>query len=695
MAALETIRTKFGIGASLIIAFGLLLFLVNPSDIIQTIQSASSKYDVGKINGKSISYQDFEVETRKFSEIREMLTGTSASSEQVQRQTRQQAWQSLVDEYLVIPTIEKAGIRVGQQEIIDLFIGDEVSPVISNSGIFTDENGNFSVAAVRTFMEQVTADESGRGVLLRDYLQNAVRSERYSSKYNSLFTAASYVNSLEQKRAIEENNTTANVAFVVVPNSYSPVDSTVVISDASIKSYYDSHKDKFQQKATRDIEYAVFEVTPSPADVNAQNEEFVSLYDEFAATDNVRAFLQRNSDRQWTDRWYKAGELRSVNREVDAFVSENGEGVSPVIRYGKSFFAARIMEKAMLPDSVYVRHIMFAGDSARIKANDVLAKLTRTNFAAMATIYSLDKGNAVDGEQGNLGWMTQNSLIPGFEPVLTAQAGKPFIVNTQYGTHIVEVTRATKPVEKKKVAVFEKATLPSKATYADTYNKANLLATRAAGKAANYRAACDSTGIYSRKLTINEGTDNYGAISHAKEVTRWAFDNKPGKASGIITVDNNYFFVVAVNGAHKEGLAKLDEVSGNIRNQLYREAYSQKKAAEIAADIEGLASIEAVAEKLGTTVSNLSDVTFSTSSASSTEPAFVGAVAAAKEGVVSGPVAGTMGTYVFQVNGRETGSYYTEDDARAAQARIDAYHTQMLLSVMSDKGVTDHRERFF
>ena len=219
MAALETIRTKFGIGASLIIAFGLLLFLVNPSDIIQTIQSASSKYDVGKINGKSISYQDFEVETRKFSEIREMLTGTSASSEQAQRQTRQQAWQNLVDEYLVIPTIEKAGIRVGQQELIDLFIGDDISPVIANSGIFTDEDGNFSVTAVRTFMEQVTADESGRGALLRDYLQNAVRSERYSSKYEALFTAASYVNSREQKRAIEENNTTANVAFVVVPNS--------------------------------------------------------------------------------------------------------------------------------------------------------------------------------------------------------------------------------------------------------------------------------------------------------------------------------------------------------------------------------------------------------------------------------------------------------------------------------------------
>ena len=111
MAALETIRTKFGIGASLIIAFGLLLFLVNPSDIIQTIQSASSKYDVGKIGSKKVSYTDFEQEAKKFSTVREALTGQSSSSEQDQRQTREAAWQNLVQEHLVIPTIRKAGDR--------------------------------------------------------------------------------------------------------------------------------------------------------------------------------------------------------------------------------------------------------------------------------------------------------------------------------------------------------------------------------------------------------------------------------------------------------------------------------------------------------------------------------------------------------------------------------------------------------
>jgi len=696
MAALETIRTKFGIGASLIIAFGLLLFLVNPSDIIQTIQSASSKYDVGKINGKSVSYQDFDQEVKRLSDVREMITGTSASNEQTQRQNREIAWQNLVQDYLVIPTIKKAGINVGQQEEVDMFVGENVSPVISSLRFFRDENGVFSADLVRNFLEQMSQDESGRYVELRNYLQNTVRSSRYMEKYGTLLSAASYVNSLQTKKAMEENNTTASVNMVMSPNRYYPIDSAIVVSSAEIKKFYNDHKDLYKQNASRDIEYAVFEVVPSAADVAAQNQEFVTRYDEFAATESMRSFLQQNSDRQWSDNWVKSGELATVNRDIDAFVSANKAGTSPVIAAGNTFFAARIMESAMIPDSVYVRHILLQGDNARKVADSLVTVLgKRGNFAALAAQYSLDQQDAMDGELGNLGWMTQTAIIPGFESVITAAVGKPFVLNTMYGTHVVEVTKTTKPVEKKKVAIYEKATIPSKETYSATYNKANQLAVRAAGKLDNYKKVCDTTGIYSRALTINEGTDTYGAISHAKEVTRWAFDNKPGKASGIITVDNNYFFVVAVKGAHKEGYASVNEVAEGIRSQLYREKFAKARKADVAAQIEGLTSLDAIAEKLGASVSSLTDVTFSTNSAPATEPAFVGAVAAAKEGEIVGPVAGTMGTYVLQVTGRETGAYYTEDDAKAAQARMDQYQQQMLLPVMAEKTVKDNRARFY
>ncbi|MBE6252178.1 MAG: hypothetical protein E7109_01490 [Bacteroidales bacterium] len=693
MAALETIRTKFGIGASLIIAFGLLLFLVNPSDIIQTIQSTSSKNDVGKINGKSISYLQFDSEVRQMDEVRKMISGTSANTDEGQVQLRNMTWQTLVDRYLVVPTIESAGIRVGQQEQENMFVGDNLSPVASNFYGFFDEDGNYSVDRVRELVEAAETSESYR--MIRDYLFDNARSNRFNEKYLGLFNAGTYVNALERKRAIEENNVTANVDFVLAPGTYFPEDSTVVVNKSEVEKYYKAHEDAFRQVANRDIRYAVFELNASQEDIANSNAKFVGLYDEFASTDNMRAFLQKNSDRKWDDSWYKAGELRTVNADVENFVSANNSGVSPVFQSGTTFYAARIMDNANLPDSVYVRHIMLVGNDAKHLADSLLGVVNKNNFSTLANLYSADKGNAQDGEMGNLGWMTKNIMIKGFEPVLEAKVGVPFVLNTQYGSHVVEVTKTTKPVAKKKVAIFEKETTISKETERAISEQARLLAVRSQGKLDNFKTVCDTTGIYARSLNITEATDSYGAISHAKEVTRWAFNNKPGKVSDVIPVDNKYFFVVAVEKAHKEGIAPLKEVYESIRSQVYREKYVQKHAQDVAAQIEGLTSLEAVAEKLNTTVSNLTDVTFSTSSAPTTEPAFIGAVAAAKEGVLTGPVAGMMGAYVFKVNGREMGSYFTEDDAKAAQARFVNYYDQMILPIMMDKTVKDNRARFY
>ena len=693
MAALETIRTKFGIGASLIIAFGLLLFLVNPSDIIQTIQSTSSKNDVGKINGKSISYLQFDSEVRQMDEVRKMISGTSANTDEGQVQLRNMTWQTLVDRYLVVPTIESAGIRVGQQEQENMFVGDNLSPVASNFYGFFDEDGNYSVDRVRELVEAAETSESYR--MIRDYLFDNARSNRFNEKYLGLFNAGTYVNALERKRAIEENNATANVDFVLAPGTYFPEDSTVVVNKSEVEKYYKAHEDAFRQVANRDIRYAVFELNASQEDIANSNAKFVGLYDEFASTDNMRAFLQKNSDRKWDDSWYKAGELRTVNADVENFVSANNSGVSPVFQSGTTFYAARIMDNANLPDSVYVRHIMLVGNDAKHLADSLLGVVNKNNFSTLANLYSADKGNAQDGEMGNLGWMTKNIMIKGFEPVLEAKVGVPFVLNTQYGSHVVEVTKTTKPVAKKKVAIFEKETTISKETERAISEQARLLAVRSQGKLDNFKSVCDTTGIYARSLNITEATDSYGAISHAKEVTRWAFNNKPGKVSDVIPVDNKYFFVVAVEKAHKEGIAPLKEVYESIRSQIYREKYVQKHAQDVAAQIEGLTSLEAVAEKLNTTVSNLTDVTFSTSSAPTTEPAFIGAVAAAKEGVLTGPVAGMMGAYVFKVNGREMGSYFTEDDAKAAQARFVNYYDQMILPIMMDKTVKDNRARFY
>ena len=696
MAVLEKLR-GWGIVLSILVALPLLLFIIDPSQIIQTVQSVSSKYDVGKIGGKSVSYTDFQAEVDRMTRIQELMSGTTSSSEEQQQQLRNAVWQQFVEENLFIKNAKAAGINVGKDEIMDLTNGEYVSPVISS--LFVDENGLFSNERLVDFLRNVEeGDENAKAIWA--YLQEQILTNQFYNKYNALFMNTNVENALQVNKSIADNNTTADVDFVMVPFSYA-TDSTVVVTDKEIRDYYDNHKKFFEQKATRDIEYVVFQVVPSAEDITAANDEFVKLYEDFTTTDNVRAFLQRNSDTQWSDQWYKAGDLRSVNADLDTFVSENNEGTSPVISAGNTLYAGRIMATATMPETVTVRHMMFqSNEDGQHLADSLLNELKKgADFAGLASEFSLDRGSQADGEFGKIGEISQSTIsyLPtGFNAIFNAKVGQPFILQSNIATHIVEVTEAGEPTLFKQVALFEKEILSSKETFNKFYNDANRVATLAGGKYANYRAACDSIGTYSHSLTINEATDTYGAIGHAKEVTRWAFDNKPGKVSNIITVDNNYFFVVAVTGAHKEGLAPVEDVAPQIKTQLYTEKYAEKRQGEVAEQIAGMNDLEAIAEKLGTSVSTQNDVAFASMAARSLDPKFVGAIAAAPEGKICGPVAGSIGVYVFKVTGRETGAFYTESDAKNANAQIQSYAAQMLLPVMMDDAdVKDNRARFF
>lgn len=694
MAILQKTREKAGMAVSIIIALALLSFIIDPQTLETAFNAMSSRNDVGVINGKTISYLDFQQDVDKFTTINEMVTGSSAQSEQQQEQVRNAAWQSLLDRYLFVKNAKAAGIRVGEEEMKDLLAGDMVSPVVSQNPAFMDENGNFSKDALQNLINNISQDQTGRLKEYWNYIQNTVYTQQFYAKYGSLFTNSNFQNPLMLRRAIAENNNTTNVDFVMVPNY--GMDTTVKVSGDEIRKYYESHKNMFKQNASRDMEYVVFEVKPSEADINATNEAIGKVYDEFSTTDNMKSFLARNSEKGLNEYWYKAGELSTVNSGISEFVDANAQGTSPIVSDNNVFYAAGIMATAQIPDSVYVRHILLQG-ATETKADSLLNVLVKgENFSNVAASYSADTRSAADGEQGNVGWMTQTYMIPGFESVLTAQVGKPYIVKTQYGTHIVEVAKRTAPVAKKQVAILEKTALASGETFNSYYAQASKFSKIAAGKYNNYKAAVDSMGLYSHPMKVTEATSSYGSISQAKEVTRWVFDNKVGKVSEIITVNNNYLFVATVTGIHKEGIAKIDEVKEAIRQQLYAQKASEKAAADIAQKIQGISDLQAIADTLHSSVSTGVDVRFASLAGQGLDPKFIGAASVAPEGKICGPVAGTIGTYIFKVNSRDTGSFYTEDDARNAATQMNNYTTQMILPVMMmESDVRDHRARFY
>ena len=662
MAVLETIRVKLGILITVLIAVALLSFIIDPSTLQSVSSSMSSKYDVGEIDGKSISYNDYQADVDRFTTINEILTGGSAQNEQQQVSIRNAAWQSLVDKYLFVKNAEKAGIHVGEEELLNMISGDLESPVFTQNPAFFDENGNFSKNMVLEFVSYMNSDQTGRLPIYWNWLQESAKTQQYYAKYNSLFTASNFANPLAVANQIADNNNTFNVEFVMLPMGYNQ-DSTIVVSDSEISKYYEAHKKFYRQPASRDIEYVVYEVVPSAEDIEAANEALVKVYDEFAASENMKAFLLANSDRQYDSRWYKEGELNSVHKDVNdyAFGAKKVEGVSPVIANGNTFYAVRVMEEAMVPDSVYVKY----------------APATTENVDSV-----LNASEAM--------WIPQ---IAGFEDVMTAGKNSTVTVNGM----VFNVLDRTAPVAKKRVAVLEKTAVPSKETVNSFYSKANTLATKSAGKYDNFVKAVEEESAYAHPVNrMLESADRLGAVENTKEVTRWAFDAKVGDVSNIITVNNNYFIVAALKGIHKEGYTPVAEVSESIKNVLYAEKAVAKKAAEVSEKIAGLNDMQAIAEALGTTVSTKDGIAFSSMASQGLDPKFIGAASVSEEGKICGPLQGTIGVYVYKVTGRDTGAFFTEDDAKVRDAQMNQYAAQMIVPVMMDDAeVKDNRARFF
>lgn len=654
MAVLETIRVKFGIVISVLIAVALLSFIIDPSTLQSVSNSMSSKYDVGEIDGKSISYADFQAEVEKFTTLSEM-NGNPVQGEEALAMVRQQAWKQFIDNYLFIPSAKAAGFNVGEEEMFQLMSGEMMSNVLMQ--VF---QGNLNKDLLVQLEAEVAADETGRMQMFWDNLLDAVNKDQFYTKYQSLFAMSSFTNDLMLADQVKGNNNTFDVEFVMLPYGFAK-DSTIVVSDKEIKAYYDAHKDMYKQNASRDIEYVVFEIVPSADDIAAANNAVANSYEAFAQTENMKSFLLSYSDRQYDNHWYKAGELNSVSKNINDYVFGKDATVSEIFENGTTFQAVRVMESAMVPDSVYVKYVAS-------NVEDVDAALAEATAE----------------------WIPQ---IPGFEALMTADKNAQMTINGM----VFQVLDKTAPVAKKRVAILEKTAQPSDATRSSFYAKANTLATKSAGKYEKFQTAVQEEGLYAHPFNkMPEGTNRLGSVEHTKEVTRWAFDAKVGEVSNIISIDNKYYVIAALKGVHKEGYTPVAEVATRIESVLYQEKLAEKKAAEVAEKIQGMTELEAVAEALGTTVSSKEDVTFASFTSSGLDNKFIGAASVAEEGVLNGPVKGNTGVYVYKVTGRSEGAFFTEDDAKNRDMQMNYSALRMLLPVMMDAAdVKDNTARFY
>ena len=230
MAVLEKIRVKLGILITVLIAVALLSFIIDPTTLETTLSYFSSKYDVGKIDGKKVRYNEFQEKVDYYTNIYTLTSGSQSVSEEAMQAINETAWQNLISEWYIVPEMQKAGVRVGEDELVDLSQGKEISPVLAQDPVFLDASGNFSRERLMDFIHAIPGDASGNLAQYWSFLQQSMTTQQYFTKYTSLITGSDILTPMELRRQIEENNTSSDVEFVLVPFGFE-VDTPINVTD--------------------------------------------------------------------------------------------------------------------------------------------------------------------------------------------------------------------------------------------------------------------------------------------------------------------------------------------------------------------------------------------------------------------------------------------------------------------------------
>ena len=677
MASLNTLRTRFGIILSIVIAFALLAFILS---LKTEMGFSGNDPKVGVIDGEKVRYSEYYDQYEKM----KSQSGASENDPQQADMIYNATWQSLVAKYVFAPGFERIGIEVTEPERLAMVSGEHPSQAFYNA--FADpRTGQYNVAAVNQFLLQAETNPQAQQAWTA--LNEQARLEREMQKYIGLVKGGAYVNSLEVNNGVKAANNT--YAGKWAGKKYSAVpDSLVQVSASDLKSYYNSHKDMFAQSPSRNISYVVFEVNPTEADMQALEENVRQVGADFAAAEDVKAFTRANRNGKIDDRYVTAAQLD----EEEAAALMDGKMYGPVLK-NNEWRMARVLDAKVVPDSMGVKHIVLPY-SAEAQADSLLMVLKNgADFGTIAAQYSVYEATAANG--GEVGVLPFSAFTGEFAAQLAgAKVGDIVKIASGDAIQLMKVYRADKPSKHLQVATIVYPVEASANTRREVHNQAGTFTVAAKGSVEQFNEAASGAALTPRIAVISQGERDIRGLEDSREIVRWAYGAEKGDMSEIFKVGKDYVIAV-LTGIDDEQYAPFDKVSAQVRSAVLRD----KKYDYIVKEIAGT-TLDEQAASLGSEVTDFDGVNFASFfiSGMGVEPRVVGAIASTEEtGAVSAPVQGLSGVYIFQVDDIATADKQTVEGEKArAQAMAEGMAQQVVLPAVQQMAkVQDLRGKYF
>jgi peptidyl-prolyl cis-trans isomerase D len=677
MASLNTLRTKFGIVLSIVIAGALLAFILS----LKTEMGFSGNDPrVGVIDGEKINYSEYY---NQYEQVKAQ-SGAQESNEQQSAMLANAAWQALIGKYVLTPGFDKMGLRVTEPERMSMVSGQHPSQAFYNA--FADpRTGEYNVAAVHQFLSEAEANAQAQQAWAQ--LNEQARMEREVAKFLGLIKGGVYVNSLEVANGVNSANNT--YAGKWAGKKYSAVpDSLIQLKSSDIKAYYNSHKNMFKQTPSRALSYVVFEVSPTDDDMLALEKSVAEVGAQFAATEELKSFVRANRNGKIADNYVSAKQLS----EEEAKALLDGATYGPVLK-NNEWTMARALDTKIVPDSMGIRHIVLPYTQEALADSLLTVLKGGADFAQVAAQYSVYDATAANG--GEVGVMPFSAFSGEFAAALAnAKTGDIVKIASGDAIQLMQVYRADKPSKHVQVASITYPVEASAATRRDIHNQAGTFSVNAKGSVEAFNDAASAAAVTPRIASLSQGERTIRGLEDSRDVARWAYGAEVGDVSEIFPVGKDYVIAMLTEIDDNE-FAPLEKVSAQIRAQVLRD----KKYDYIVKELSG-STLDEQAKSLGTEVADFDNVTFGAFYVNGPgfEPRLIGAISSTTEkGVLSAPVKGLSGVYVFEVDDIQTSDKQTAEGEKVrAQAMAESMAQQFSVQAIQQMAkIQDLRGKYF